>query len=101
MPREMATTKNPQAGRNIALSPSSVKGVSVSHTSNNVVRIRILTLKADKLLDGIVDVKRFKVGQVYEVGPRLADLLMASGHAMRERRRSDREPMSGESAKSG
>jgi hypothetical protein len=60
-----------------------------------------LTLKTDKLLDGIVDVKRFKVGQIYEVGPRLADLLVASGHAMRERRRSNREPMSGEPAKGG
>ena len=75
--------------------------LSASHTSDDFVRVRILTLRADKLLDGIVDVKRFKVGHVYEVGPRLADLLIASGHAVRERRRPDRERMSGDPAESG
>lgn len=65
------------------------------------MRIRILTLQADKLLDGIVDVRKFQVGHVYEVGPRLADLLIASGHAARERRRVDRERMSGQSGKGG
>lgn len=75
--------------------------MSASHTSHDFVRIRILTLRADKLLDGIVDVKRFKVGHVVEVGPRLADLLIASGHAVRERRRADRDRMSRDPAKSG
>jgi hypothetical protein len=75
--------------------------LSASPSSDGFVRIRILTLRADKLLDGIVDVKKFKVGQVYEVGPRLADLLIVSGHAVRERRRADRDRMGGDPAKSG
>jgi hypothetical protein len=64
--------------------------LSGSDGPDETVRIRILTLHADKLLDGIVDVKKFKVGQVYEVGPRLAELLIASGHAARDRRRRER-----------
>jgi hypothetical protein len=62
--------------------------LSASHTSDPFARIqvRILTLPAGKLLEGIVDVARFKVGHSYEVGPRLAELLIASGHAALERR---------------
>jgi hypothetical protein len=63
--------------------------VSASHTSDPFVRIRILALPAGKFLEGIVDVGRFKVGEVYEVGPRLAELLIALGHAALERRRAD------------
>jgi hypothetical protein len=64
--------------------------LSPSDGSDETVRIRILTLHADRLLDGIVDVQKFKVGQIYEVGPRLAELLIASGHAARDRRKRDR-----------
>jgi hypothetical protein len=60
--------------------------LSPDPTFGPFVRIRILTLPADKLLEGIVDAGRFKVGEVYEVGPRLAELLMALGHATLERR---------------
>jgi hypothetical protein len=63
--------------------------VSASHTSDPLVRIRILTLPSGKLLEGIVDVGRFKVGEVYEVGPRMAELLIALDHAAPERREAD------------
>jgi hypothetical protein len=68
---------------------TSSETVSARHTSDPFVPIRILTLPAGKLLEGIVDVGRFKVGEVYEVGPRLAELLIALGHAALERRQPD------------
>ena len=70
---------------------TSSEPLSASNTSDRFVRIRILTLPAGKLLEGLVHVGRFKVGEVYEVGPRLAELLIALGHAALERR----EPESG------
>lgn len=71
--------------------------MSAGHTSKPSVRIRILTPPGGKLFDGIVDVGRFEAGQSYEVGPRLAELLIASGHAALERRQDSRNRRSGDS----
>jgi hypothetical protein len=49
--------------------------------------VRILKLPSDKVVEGI-DVRRFDVGGVYEVGPHLAELLVRSGYATIESRRS-------------
>ena len=63
--------------------------MSANPTSDPLVRIRIVTPPAGKALDGIVGDGRFSVGRAYEVGPRLAELLIASGHAVLERRSAD------------
>jgi hypothetical protein len=36
------------------------------------------------------DVRHFEVGEVYDVGPRLADLLVIGGYGLVEMRHSDR-----------
>ncbi len=64
----------------------SARHTSTNDTSDPQVRIRILTSPSGKFLDGVIDVERFKVGGVYDVGPRLAELLIALGHAAPERR---------------
>ena len=61
--------------------------MSASNTPDPIVRIRILTPPAGKLFEGIVEAGRFEAGRVYELGPRLAELLIALGHAAVERRR--------------
>ena len=50
------------------------------------VSIRITHLPDDGLVEGL-DVRRFEVGQTYEVGPHLAELLIQSGCAIVEPRR--------------
>lgn len=75
--------------------------MSAGHTSDTSVRIRILRPPVGKLLEGIVDVGRFKVGHLYDVGPRLAELFIVSGCAALERRRDSRDGAGGDSVESG
>src|SRR5437868_6722407 len=55
-------------------------------------RIRIRTVPPSELLEGI-DLRHyeFREGQVYEVGPRLGELLVACGYAEQERRPEERD----------
>jgi hypothetical protein len=55
------------------------------------VRVRITKppSASDCDLEGF-DVSRFQVGQVYDLGPRLAELLVVCGYAELEMRQSDR-----------
>jgi len=53
------------------------------------VRITKLPRSEDCDLEGF-DVSRFEVGNVYEVGPRLGELLIVCGYAEPEMRQHDR-----------
>lgn len=53
------------------------------------LRIRITRLPTERFLEGF-DLSRYEVGQTYDVGPRLAELMIVMDYAAPEMRRSDR-----------
>jgi len=53
------------------------------------LRIRIIKKPSPHDVEGY-DVHRFEVGEVYDVGPRLADLLVIGGYGIVEMRRTER-----------
>jgi len=55
------------------------------------LRIRILKPPSPVDVDGY-NVRHFEVGEVYDVGPRLADLLVIGGYGLVEMRHSERGP---------
>jgi hypothetical protein len=54
------------------------------------VRVRIKYLPSNRQLEGF-DLQLFEVGQLYDVGPRLGELLIVSGYAVPETSRSERD----------
>ena len=57
----------------------------------SVARIRIV--RVPTTLDGDIgglDLSQFEIGKIYDVGPRLGELLVAGGYAEPERRERDR-----------
>ena len=57
--------------------------------TGSAVRIRIQRLPGDSDFEGF-DLRRFEIGAVYDVGIRLAELLILAGFATMEMRLSDR-----------
>jgi hypothetical protein len=53
------------------------------------LRIRIIRKPSPRDVEGY-DVNRFEVGELFDVGPRLADLLVIGGYAIVEMRRTER-----------
>jgi hypothetical protein len=53
------------------------------------LRIRIIRRPSAADVEGY-DVRHFEVGEVYDVGPRLADLLVMCGYGLVEMRHSER-----------
>ena len=57
--------------------------------SRSALRIRIIRRPVPTDVEGY-DVRHLEVGEVYDVGPRLADLLVIGGYGMVEMRRGER-----------
>jgi hypothetical protein len=55
------------------------------------LRIRIIKRPSEADVDGY-NVRHFEAGEVYDVGPRLADLLVIGGYGLVEMRHSERGP---------
>ena len=73
----------PTSARRDALRPSRF------FTGTVILRIRITKRPVPTELEPF-DISRFEVGKVYEVGPRLAEVLIVAGYAEPEIRTNDR-----------
>jgi hypothetical protein len=66
------------------------------YTSGFIVRVRIKALPEGKQLEGF-DLRVFEMDRVYELGARLAELLIVLGFAEPEMRRAERDNTAGKS----
>ena len=64
------------------------------------MRVRVKSLPQDRELEGF-DLSRFEVGQVYDVGQRLGELLIVLGHAVPDMRREQQDRAADESERRG